>query len=435
MLYLQRRFPLWLLTALLLLPRLAPAAPVPLDRIVAIVNDDVIVKTELDQRTRTIEAQLQQQGVSLPSQAVLRRQVLERMIMDRIQLQLAARTGIQVDDDTLNNALRSIAARNHLTLNQFRDTLERDGYNYDRFRHNLREEITISRLHQREVADRVTITPQEVDNFLATVEKQSDRNKEFHLAHILISVPEAPSPEQIEKAHAKAEAVLKQLQAGADFGQTAIAVSDGQQALQGGDLGWRKADQLPSLFAEPVERMKPGEISGLIRSPSGFHIIKLIAVRGEQPHITTQSLVRHIVIRTDQLVSENDARDQLEKLRSRILAGDDFAALARAHSQDPASAPKGGAMGWLSPDDVDPQFARVMESLKPGAVSEPFRTQLGWQIIQVVQRRQHDSTEEFQRARAREVLRKRKTEEELGLWLRRLRDESYVVYRLKTPAG
>ncbi|MHB1241498.1 MAG: peptidylprolyl isomerase [Gammaproteobacteria bacterium] len=432
---LRRLFPLWLLTALLLLPRPAAATPVPLDRIVAIVNNGVIVRTELDQRTRTIEAQLRQQGVSLPSEAVLRRQVLERMIMDRIQLQLAARSGIHVDNDTLNNAMRNIAGRNHLTLNQFRDTLERDGYNYDRFRQNIREEITISRLHQREVADRVTVTSQEVDNFLATMKKQADRNKEFHLAHILIAVPEAPSPEQIETARAKAETVLKLLKGGADFEQTAIAMSDGQQALKGGDLGWRKAGQLPSLFAEPVERMKPGEISGLIRSPSGFHIIKLIAVRGEQPHIITQFLVRHIVIRTDQLVSDSDARNELEQLRARILGGDDFAALARAHSQDPATAPNGGTMGWLSADDVGPRVTQVLESLKPGEVSEPFRTQLGWQIMQVVQRRQHDSTAEFQRARAREVLRKRKTEEELGLWLRRLRDESYVVYRLKAPAG
>lgn len=424
-----------LAAALLLLSASASATPVLLNRIVAVVNNSVIVGTQLDQRVRQVRARLQQQGIKLPSQAVLRRKVLEQMVMEQIQLQLAARTGIQVDDDTVNRALNNIAQRNNMTLNQFREALVHDGYNYDQFRQQIRDEITIGRLHQREVADRVTVTPQEVNSFLKTMERQSDRNKEFHIAHILVSVPEAPTPEQIAKARAKAEAVLKRLRNGANFEQMAISVSDGQQALKGGDLGWRPAAQVPTLFADVVTKLKPGQISGLIRSPSGFHIIKLLGVRGEQTHIITQYLCRNILIRPDQLHPDKDVRAQLEHLRTRIQNGDSFAALARAHSQDPDSAPSGGNMGWVAAAGVDPHFAQVMQSLQPGQVSEPFKTRRGWEIIQVLKRRKHDSTAEYRRAKARQILLKRKTEEALSLWLRRLRDESYVSYRLKPAQG
>ncbi len=424
--------------ALLLLLSFAPGAgatPVVINRIVAVVNDGVIVRTQLDQRVRQVRAQLQQQGISLPPEPVLRRKVLQRMVMDQIQLQLAARTGIQVDEDTLNRTLRNIAARNHLTLDQFRKALESDGYSYKAFRRRIRDEIIIGRLHQREVADRVTVTPQEVDSFLATLQKQSDRDKEFHIAHILIAVPEAPTPEQIRKARAKAEAVLKRLEDGADFEQTAIDVSDGQQALKGGDLGWRSAAQVPTLFTNVVTKLKPGQISGVIQSPSGFHIIKLLGVRGIQTHIITQYQCRNILIRPDPLTPDAAVRAQLAQLRARIEGGDNFAALARAHSQDPVSAPNGGDMGWVAAAGVDPRLAQVLETLKPGQVSEPFKTRQGWEIVQLLATRRHDSTAEFQRAKAREILLKRKTEEALALWLRRLRDESYVSYRLKPASG
>ncbi len=420
-----------LAAALLLFVASASATPVPLDRIVAVVNDGVIVQTRLDQRIRRVRAQIQQRGIALPSKNVLRRKVLDRMVMEKIQLQLAARTGIQVSDDTLNHALRNIARRNNMTLNQFREALVRDGYSYDQFRRQVRDEITMGRLHQREVADRITVTPQEVSSFLATMKKQADRDKEFHIVHILIAVPEAPTPEQIRKARAKAEAVLKRLRNGADFEQTAIGVSDGQQALKGGDLGWRPAAQVPTLFAGVVAKLKPGQISGLIRSPSGFHIIKLLGVRGEQAHIITQYLCRNILIHTNQLISDADARAQLEQLRARVEGGDSFAALARGHSQDPASAPNGGDMGWVAANGVDSHFAQILKSLQPGQVSAPFKTRRGWEIIRLIKRRKHDSTAEYRRAKAREILLKRKTEEALALWLRRLRDESYVDYRLK----
>ncbi|GBE10041.1 chaperone SurA precursor [bacterium BMS3Bbin12] len=424
-----------LAAALLLFVASASATPVPLNRIVAVVNDGVIVQTRLDQRIRRVRAQIRQKGIALPPGNVLRRKVLDRMVMEKIQLQLAARTGIQVDDNTLNHALRSIARRNNMTLNQFREALVRDGYSYDQFRRQVRDEITIGRLHQREVTDRITVTPQEVSGFLATMKKQADRDKEFHIVHILIAVPEAPTPEQIRKARAKAEAVLKRLRNGANFEQTAITVSDGQQALKGGDLGWRPAAQVPTLFADVVAKLKPGRISGLIRSPSGFHIIKLLGVRGEQTHIITQYLCRNILIHTDQLISDADARAQLEQLRARVEGGDSFAALARGHSQDPASAPNGGDMGWVAVNGVDPHFAQVLKSLQPGQVSAPFKTRRGWEIIRLIKRRKHDSTAEYRRAKAREILIKRKTEEALALWLRRLRDESYVDYRLKPTQG
>lgn len=412
-------------------PLWAQAFPIELDRILAVVNDDIIMQSELDTAMRTIAQQLEQQGRPVPPASVLERQVLERLIIMRLQLQLANSTGIRVDDETLNRTIQNIAAQNGLTLSAFRDVLERDGFSFAKFREDVRNEIIISRLQQRQVINRISVSEQEVDNFLSNQETQGRQSAKYRLAHILLAVPEGASPEQIQEARAKAQQVYDELLAGADFAAKAAAVSAGQQALEGGDLGWREAGQIPTLFVDSVLKMKPGEISAPIRSPGGFHIVKLVDVQDSAKHIITQTHARHILIRPNEVVSEADARTRLEQLRERVLAGADFADLARAHSEDSGSAAKGGDLGWVNPGTMVPRFEEAMNQLEPGTVSEPFETEFGWHIVQVLERREHDSTEEVNRSRARELIRQRKAEEELELWLRRLRDEAYVEYRLE----
>lgn len=402
----------------------------PLDRIVAVVNDDVIMQSELDNRSRTVQGQLRQKGTAIPPQSVLEKQVLERLILMKLQLQLAQQTGIRVDDETLNKAINQIASNNGVSLSQFQAILERDDYDYGAFREDIRDEITLTKLRQRQIDNRITVTDREIDNFLTTYKNQGDINAEYHLAHILIAVPEAASPDQVQKSQEKAEAVLEQLRAGAGFKETAVAISDGQQALNGGDLGWRKGDQLPTIFANVVPKMNKGDVSGLIRSSSGFHIIKLLDVRSGDQRIVTQTKVRHILVRPSDITSNEAAQTRLAQLKQRIDGGDDFTQLARSHSDDTASAVNGGNLGWVSPGDLVPEFEEAMNSLQPGETSEPVRTQFGWHIIQVNDRRDYDSTEEVMRAEAWEAIRQRKIQENQEAWLRQLRDEAYVEYRL-----
>ncbi len=423
--------------ALFLVPLILTATPSaariePLDRIVAVVNEDVITESELHEEIRTILLQLREKNTRLPPQNVIERQVLERLIVKRLQLQLAATTGITVDDDTLNQALRQIAKSNHLSLSEFREVLEGDGFSFEKFRENIRDEIAISRLRNREVENRVTVSDQEIGNFQESQGKRGAlESQQFHLAHILITLPEAASPEQIQAARDKAVAVLDDLREGVDFREKAFAVSDGQQAFEGGDLGWRKLGQVPTLFVEVVQAMEVGEISDLIRSPSGFHIIKLLEIRGDERRMITQTKVRHILISTNEMTSDDDAIIRLEQLKARIEGGEDFATLARAHSDDKGSAIQGGELGWVDPSSMVSEFEDVMNRMPAEEVCAPFRTQYGWHILQVMARREHDSTEEFKRTQAREEIRKRKVEEDLELWLRRLRDEAYVEYRLE----
>ena len=417
-------------------------AQMKIDSIVAIVNDAVITYTELEDQTRTIRQQLRQQNTPAPDSAVLQKQVLERLITSRLQLQLAASTGIRVDDDTLNRAINRIAEQNKLSLSEFRSLLEKDGFSFDKFREDIRGEITITRLRQRQVDSRITVTDQEVAQYLATQARQGKSDDEYRLGHILIALPEAAAPEKIQAARQKAEQILEKLQAkvgaradtsaetGADFKETAIAMSDGQQALEGGDLGWRSAGQLPSLFAPLVPAMKVGELSSIIRSPGGFHIIKLLDYRGGKRHTSTQTLARHILIRTTELITDDDASIRLEQLVQRIKKGEDFAELARTHSDDKISAAKGGSLDWVSPGDMVPVFEQTMNELQPAQISAPFKSEFGWHIVQVQERREHDDTEEYTRTQAQEALRSRKIEEEYQNWLRRLRDEAYVEYRL-----
>ncbi len=404
-------------------------AAAPVDRIVAVVDDGVILQSELDEMLDTVKRQLHQQDTQLPPDNVLRKQVLERLIMMRLQLQYAERTGIRIDEEKLNAALTNIAQQNKMSLGDFRLALEREGYNFAHFRENIRDQMIIAQLQQRQVNSLVTVSDQEVDNFLANAKLQGGVGDEYHLAHILIALPEGASTAQVEAAHDKAQRVLDELRGGADFQKMAVSVSDGQQALEGGDLGWRSPAQIPSLFVDMVTHMKPGQVSDLVRSPSGFHIIKLIDHRGMDSHSVQQTHVRHILIRTNDLISDDDAKSRLEQLKQRLEGGDDFASLARAHSDDAVSAAKGGDLGWVSPGELDPQFEEVMNGLAPGKISAPFRTQFGWHLVQVLGRRTHDDTKEFRHNMAREMIRKRKAEEEIDIWLRRLRDEAYVEYR------
>jgi peptidyl-prolyl cis-trans isomerase SurA len=403
-----------------------------LNQIVAVVNDDVIMRSELDAAIKEVSAQLRDKGTPLPPQPVLDKQVLEKLILEHLQLQLADANGIKIDDITLNNKLQEIAKDNGVSLTDFRAVLEREGYDYGTFRENIRHQLTIAKLRQQMVGSRISASDQEVDNLLASLEASQTGNIEYHLAHILIATPDAASEEQIRAARQKADAIVAKLRAGADFTQTAIADSDAPTALEGGDIGWRSAGQLPSLFVDPVKEMQPGDIHDPIRSPSGFHIIKLVEQRGDERHIVNQTHVRHILLKTDAVHTNETVKARMDQLEIRLRGGEDFATLAKSNSQDTLSAAKGGDLGWVNPGDLVPKFEEVMNSTAPGQISQPFETEFGWHILQVLERREHDSTEEYKRSQARQLIRKRKGDEELFLWLRRLRDEAYVEYRLET---
>ncbi len=403
---------------------------VELESIAAIVNNDVISSSELTRKTREIEERLRQNSTPLPSESVLRQQVLENLITQHLQLQIAHRAGIRVNDEMLNRAVRNIATQNKISLEQFRDVLEKDGYDYTRFRENLRNDIAIDRLRQRQVDNRITVSEEEIDNFLANLKAQGVTDQAYHLGHILIAVPEAARPEQIQAAQQKAEQILEKLRAGADFAQMAVSISDDPQALQGGDLGWRKAGQLPSLFADTVVKMQPGKISNLIRSPSGFHIIKLLEKRDEQSQVITQTRARHILIRPNELTPEQEVKNRLLQLKQRIEAGDDFATLARSNSEDPGSTAAGGDLNWVDPGTMVPEFEQQMTKLEVNQISEPFKSRFGWHIVQVLERRNHDDQGKTRRSKVRELIRQRKIEQETQNWLRQLRDEAYVENRL-----
>lgn len=405
-------------------------AEVALDRIVAVVENDIIMQSELETKLRTVVGQMQQQGIQLPSSSILETQVLERMILKIIQLQRAEETGIRVDDETLNRTISNIAAENKVSLSQFRDILEKDGFNYEQFRENIRNEIIISRLRQRQVDNRISISSKEIDNALSNMEFQGKTETEYQLSHILISLPEAPTPDEEEQARLVATKVLEDLKAGQDFAMMASTYSDGQRALEGGDLGWRKKNEIPTLFSTQIASMEKGDVSDLIKSSSGFHIVKLADVRSSEKHIITQTNARHILIKLDELTTADDARVRLDQLKTRIEGGDDFAVLARSHSDDTVSAADGGNLGWSSPGRMVPKFEEVMDQLEISEISQPFDTQFGWHLLQVLDRREHDDTENVRRTKASETIRRRKSEEAHQNWLRHLRDEAYVEYRL-----
>ena len=419
-----------LFAGFLALQTFSSQADVELDRIVAVVESDIIMQSELETKLRTVVAQMEQQGVQLPPSNVLETQILERMILMKIQLQKAEETGIRVDDETLNSTISNIAAGNNVSLSQFKEILEKDGFNYEQFRESIREEIVISRLRQRQVDNRISITTKEIDNALTNLEFQGKTETEYRLQHILISLPEAPTPDEEEQARLVATKVVEDLKTGLDFTTMATTVSDGQRALEGGDLGWRKKNEIPTIFSVQVATMEKGDISDPIKSSSGFHIVKLADVRSSEKQIITQTLARHILIKVNELTTADDAFVKLEQLKTRIEGGDDFAKLAKANSDDKLSAAQGGDLGWSSPGRLVPQFEEVMNQLEPGEISQPFETQFGWHILEVLERREFDDTENAKREKASEIIRRRKSEEAHQNWLRHLRDEAYVEYRL-----
>ena len=403
------------------------AEPIELDRIIAIVNDNAISQTELTSEIKSVKLQLSGQA---PPDAVLQDQVMERLIMKHLQRQLAVTNNIIIDDETLNRALNSIAQQNNITLEKLRSILESDGIDFNTYRENIRHEILQQRLRQRYVNNRINITETEVDQFLAQQTLNGTSEDELRIGHILIGLPNAPSAEEIEAAKQRGEKVLTLLDQGEAFDQVAIRHSDGQLALSGGDLGWRKLGELPSLFATEIAKLTVGQTSSLIRSPSGFHIVTLAERRGGERHVVSQTHARHILIKTNEVVDDQTARNRLLELKKRLDNGEDFAALARANSDDKASAAKGGDLSWSSPGQMVPIFEEMMDKLEPGQMSEPFQTQFGWHIVQVLARRKHDDTEKFYRNQARKQLFERKALEEEHLWLRRLRDEAYVELML-----
>ncbi len=361
----------WLaLMASLLLTPLAHGNQ-PLNRIVAVVNDGVILESQLDRRTRQIRQQLQAREARMPDDSVLRKQVLERLIVEEIQLQLAASGSIRIDDELVNANLRKIADANKMDLSSFRKVLEQEGFSFSDFREEIRNELTMQQLRAQQVDSRIQVSEQEIDNLL-TGNEAAGEQRELLLSHILIAVPEAASTAQLQAARTQAEALVAELRGGADFSERAIALSAGQTALEGGSLGWRQAGQLPSQFAETALAMNKGDISDPIQSPSGFHIVRLDDVRGEERHVIIQTHARHILLRPDELLSEAEVRSRLLQLKQRIEGGDDFQELARAHSKDPVSAARGGDLGWSNPGEMVPAFEQVLNRLKPGAVSEPF---------------------------------------------------------------
>lgn len=402
-----------------------------LDRIVAVVNDDIITQLELQDELSSIKLQLQKMNQAIPDDATLAKQVLERMVVMRIQLQQAAQRHIQVDDEMLNRAMENIAKRNGLGITELRLALKADGIEYESFRENLRDQLVVNQLQQREVNNNISITEQEVDTLLKNREVRGANNLQFHTQHILITIPEAASAKDISAAKKRIQELRKRALAGEDFSQLAIAHSKGQQALEGGDLGWRKYEQMPSIFADVVLAMKVGDISEPIKSPSGFHLIRLVEKRvEEQQRIVRQTNVRHILIRPSELVDNANAKAKIEKLRERLKAGEDFATVAKVHSEDKASAANGGDLGWVNPGVMESEFETAMNNLGEGDISEPVRTQYGWHLIQVLKRRDYNDTETFVRNQARDVLRRRKMEPAIDNWRRRLRDEAFVQIKL-----
>ena len=400
------------------------AAPETLDRVTAIVDDSVIMESEL--KARIASVQNQNKGKPLPPESVLRAQVLERLILESIQLQMADRGGIKISDQQLTDTLNRIAKQNRMTLEQFRDALAADGLSYRDAVEQIRTEMRISRVQKFQVNNRIQISPQDVDYFLASKAGQLASEAEYRIGHILVSVPSQARPSEINQAREKAQRLVKEIRAGKDFAQQAIANSNGRNALKGGDLGWRKEAQLPSLFADVAPNLQVGEISEPLKSASGFHIIKVTDKRGGSSVMVTQTKVRHILVMPNEIRSEADAKARIDQVYNKIVNGEDFAELAKEYSDDPGSGSAGGDLGWVNPGDMVPKFDQTMQDTQPGGLSKPFKSKFGWHILQVEDRKDTDLGEQVQRNQVRQMLQARRFDEELPIWLRKIRSEAYV---------
>lgn len=408
-----------------------PAPGTVLDSVAAIVNDEVILKSELDTRVAETEREIEARHTQPPAPDVLQKQVLDGMVTTRIELQQAKDRGISVSDDDVNQALSRIAEHNKVSLDQLPDFLKSQGYDYDRFRSDLRDQIVIQNLEQQVLSDQLHITQQELDDQMRADQGSGDNETQYHVAQILVAMPNNPTPDDVAAARKKVDVIEQKLKAGTDFAAAAVAYSEGQNALQGGDIGWRKASELPTLFAPIITQMKAGDFSDPIQSASGFHIVKLIEVkRSDQKVMVTQTHARHILIRTSAILNEEQAKAKIQSIYEQLKGGADFAKLATADSDDPGSAKQGGDLGWLDPGATVPAFSAAMDKLQPGELSPPFQTQFGWHIVQVLGRRQSDQTDEDRRNRAYQAIFARKSEEVIQHWLSELKDSAFIEYHI-----
>jgi peptidyl-prolyl cis-trans isomerase SurA len=403
-----------------------------LDRIAVVVNDGVVLQSQVDQQVALITRRLRDQGTPLPPASVLRQQITERLVLQEIQLQRANKIGLRVSDEALNSALRDVAKQNNIDFAQLPDALASEGINYAEYREQMRREMTLSLLRQRDVYARIYVSPRELDQFVAKQAANKSENSAYEVSHILLALPEAASPGQLEQVEKKAQELYERAKGGEDFGQLALANSQAQTALERGKIGWRKGNELPTFMTDVVANMKPGDVSPPIRTPSGFHIVRLDDVRADdQPVIVEQIHARHILLKPNELQDDETVRGRLQTMRDRIASGaEDFGAIAKAVSEDPGSSSEGGDLGWTSPGTFVPEFEQQLQSLQVDEISQPFRTQYGWHVAQLLGRRSQDMSAEDRRRKAFEQIRASRADEETELWLRRLRDEAFVDVRM-----
>lgn len=407
------------------------AEVVKMDRIVAIVDQAVVTEQELESRIATVTAQFKKQGTELPAETILRKQILERLITDTLQLQYAAQTGLKVDDNQLDKTIGRIAEQNQLSLAEFTEALAKDGVSMTKFRADIRNEITLARLREREVDGRVNVSESEIDNFLTSQAANNENQDEYEIAHLLIRTPEEGATEDIQKAKSKVDSALTELKAGVSFAKVSASFSDAPNALEGGSLGWKKASQMPALFLDALKAMQVGEVSAPLRSPNGFHVLKLNNKRGgNSPLVIQQTHARHILIKLSEIMSEKDGKLKIDGIKERLDNGEKFEALARQYSED-STASSGGDLNWVNPGDTVPQFEKAMNELKDLQISPPVRTQFGWHLIQVIERRSQDMSKEAARLKARQEIRAKKADEAYQDWIRELRDRAYVEIRLE----
>ena len=402
-----------------------------LDRVAAVVNDGVVLQSELDEQVILINERLKTQKLDAPPENVLRQQVLERLVLQEIQMQRADRANLKVPDEALNSAMQDVAQRNNIPLSQLPEALSAQGIDYAAYRDAMRKELTLTLLRQRDVIQRISVTPREIDQYLDKQKNAPEQSGEYNVSHILIAVGQAATPEQLDAADKRATDVYTRAKGGEDFGKLAVAYSNSQTALDGGALGWRKGSELPTFLNDVIAKLKPGEIGAPLRTPTGYHIVKLNEVRGTNSQVIVEQIhARHILMKPNELQDDATVRQKLSAIRDRIEKGEDFAGLAKTTSEDPGSAAEGGDLGWTNPGTFVPEFEQVLGELKDNEISQPFHSQFGWHIVQVLGKRQFDNTDELKRRHAAEAIRNSHADEETELWMRRLRDEAYVETKL-----
>lgn len=424
-----RRLPRLILLAMLAVAGAAFAQSpkvIPLDRVLVVVNDEAITQWDLNEQRRIVMSQLKASNITPPPNDILDRQVLERLIVERAILQYAKDTGVRVDDTMVERTILRVAEENKLKPDDFRKVLEREGIAYSNYREDIRRQIILQRVREREVDSKVMVSDAEVDNYLATLASQAGGEDEYLLSHIYVTVPEQAAPDVVATRRQRTAQALEEIRAGKDFAQVAAAFSNAPDASSGGNLGWRTGARLPTVFSDEVRKMKPGDVSGILRSAGGFHIVKLADKRNRnQPMVVEQTHARHILVKVNETTSEAEGKARIERLRDRLVGGAKFEDVARANSEDASSA-RGGDLGWISPGDTVPDFERAMNALSIDELSQPARTPFGWHLIQVLERRKQDITQDKRREQARLAIRQRKSDEQFEEFIRQLRDRTYV---------